>query len=62
MSTHAQHQHDKVRLTVECSLDERTFIKMLAAKKPAIPAGNRYALKTISPVYFKIKFVGLLAY
>ncbi len=26
------HQHDKVRLTVECSLDERTYIKMLAAK------------------------------
>lgn len=28
------HQHrDKVRLTVECSLDERTKIKILAAKK-----------------------------
>ena len=25
--------HDKVRLTVECSFDERTYIKMLAAKK-----------------------------
>ena len=28
------HSHDhKVRLTVECSFDERTYIKMLAAKK-----------------------------
>ena len=25
--------HEKVRLTVECSLDERMYIKMLAAKK-----------------------------
>lgn len=31
MSTET-HQHDKVRLTVECSLNERTYIKMLAAK------------------------------
>lgn len=28
-----QQQHEKVRLTVECSFDERTYIKMLAAKK-----------------------------
>lgn len=33
MSTNTQHHRDKVRLTVECSLDERTYIKMLAAKK-----------------------------
>lgn len=33
MSSNTQHHHDKVRLTVECSLDERTYIKMLAAKK-----------------------------
>lgn len=33
MSTHSQHRHGKVRLTVECSFDERTYIKMLAAKK-----------------------------
>lgn len=32
MSDTHQH-HNKVRLTVECSFDERTFIKMLAAKK-----------------------------
>lgn len=25
--------HDKVRLTVECSSEERSYIKMLAAKK-----------------------------
>jgi hypothetical protein len=31
MST--EHHRDKVRLTVECSFDERTYIKMLAAKK-----------------------------
>ena len=31
MSSHS-HEH-KVRLTVECSFDERTYIKMLAAKK-----------------------------
>lgn len=30
---HQQHHHDKVRLTVECTIDERTYIKMLAAKK-----------------------------
>ena len=33
MSSNAHHHRDKVRLTVECSLDERTYIKMLAAKK-----------------------------
>lgn len=33
MSANAHHHRDKVRLTVECSLDERTYIKMLAAKK-----------------------------
>lgn len=32
MSANARHQK-KVRLTVECSLDERMYIKMLAAKK-----------------------------
>ena len=31
MTTH--HEAEKVRLTVECSIDERTYIKMLAAKK-----------------------------
>lgn len=33
MTSHARHQHEKVRLTVECSQDERTYIKMLAVKK-----------------------------
>ena len=33
MSSHANHQQNKVRLTVECSFNERTYIKMLAAKK-----------------------------
>lgn len=33
MSTNTRHHRDKVRLTVECSIDERTYIKMLAAKK-----------------------------
>lgn len=33
MSSNAHHHREKVRLTVECSLDERTYIKMLAAKK-----------------------------
>lgn len=34
MSAQHMHQHnDKVRLTVECTFDERTYIKMLAAKK-----------------------------
>lgn len=31
MSAHLQ--DEKVRLTVECSFEERTYIKMLAAKK-----------------------------
>lgn len=25
MSTHTQHHRDKVRLTLECSLEERTY-------------------------------------
>jgi hypothetical protein len=33
MSSHPDSRHQKVRLTVECSFDERTYIKMLAAKK-----------------------------
>lgn len=33
MSSHAHTGDHKVRLTVECSFDERTYIKMLAAKK-----------------------------
>lgn len=33
MGTHAHHHREKVRLTVECTIDERTYIKMLAAKK-----------------------------
>lgn len=33
MSSSRQNPKDKVRLTVECSLDERTYIKVLAAKK-----------------------------
>ena len=33
MSSHPHARDQKVRLTVECSFDERTYIKMLAAKK-----------------------------
>lgn len=33
MSSSTPHHPDKVRLTVECSLEERTYIKILAAKK-----------------------------
>lgn len=33
MSSHQRSRDHKVRLTVECSFDERTYIKMLAAKK-----------------------------
>lgn len=33
MTTHQQHHHDKVRVVIECSLDERACIKMLAARK-----------------------------
>lgn len=33
MSFHEHRHPDKVRLTVECSFDERMYIKMLAAKK-----------------------------
>lgn len=28
----AQHHHEKVKLTVECTSDERAYIKMLAAR------------------------------
>jgi hypothetical protein len=31
MNTH--HQHDKVRVVIDCSSEERAYIKMLAAKK-----------------------------
>lgn len=33
MSSHPHSRDQKVRLTVECSFEERTYIKMLAAKK-----------------------------
>lgn len=33
MSSHSHSRDQKVRLTVECSFDERKYIKMLAAKK-----------------------------
>ncbi len=32
MAAHSQAQHEKVKITIECTLDERTYIKMLAAK------------------------------
>jgi len=32
MTTH-QYHHDKVRVVIECSLDERAYIKMQAARK-----------------------------
>lgn len=32
MSSNPHHNRNKVRLTVECSFDERTYIKMLAAQ------------------------------
>jgi|EndMetStandDraft_5_1072996.scaffolds.fasta_scaffold38331_4 alpha-mannosidase len=33
MAAQPHHQHDKVRVVIECSLDERACIKMLAARK-----------------------------
>lgn len=33
MGTQSQHHHDKVRVVIECSTDERAYIKMLAARK-----------------------------
>lgn len=30
--SHAHHHHDKVKMTFECTPDERAYIKMLAAK------------------------------
>lgn len=32
MGAHSQSHHEKVKITIECTLDERTYIKMLAAK------------------------------
>jgi len=32
MSTYSQPHHEKVKITIECTLDERAYIKMLAAK------------------------------
>ena len=33
MATHSDTHHEKVKVTFECSIDERTYIKMLAAKR-----------------------------
>lgn len=33
MTTQQHHHHTKVRVVIECSLDERAYIKMLAARK-----------------------------
>ncbi len=30
--SHAQHHHDRAKVTIDCTIDERTYIKMLAAK------------------------------
>ncbi len=30
--SHAQHHHDKAKVTIDCTVDERAYIKMLAAK------------------------------
>lgn len=34
MSTHpeAKHHHDKAKVTIDCTIDERAYIKMLAAR------------------------------
>lgn len=32
MSTHSHARHEKVKMTIECTPDERAYIKMLAAK------------------------------
>lgn len=32
MGTHPQAHHEKVKITIECTLDERAYIKMLAAR------------------------------
>ena len=32
MGAHSQAHHDKVKVTFECTVDERAYIKMLAAK------------------------------
>lgn len=32
MSANSQSHQEKVKITIECTLDERTYIKMLAAK------------------------------
>lgn len=32
MGAHSQAHREKVKITIECTLDERTYIKMLAAK------------------------------
>lgn len=32
MATH-QHHHERVRVVIDCTLEERAYIKMLAAKK-----------------------------
>ena len=33
MAAHSGTHHEKVKVTFECSIDERTYIKMLAAKR-----------------------------
>jgi len=30
--SHGQHHHNKAKVTIDCTIDERAYIKMLAAK------------------------------
>lgn len=32
MGAHSQHRHDRAKVTIDCTVDERAYIKMLAAK------------------------------
>jgi uncharacterized protein (DUF1778 family) len=32
MSAHSQREHERVKVTIECTADERAYIKMLAAR------------------------------
>lgn len=63
MGTHSQSHHEKVKITIECTLDERTYIKMLAAKahvglsefmlsyvRPDFPKGRKPNMETLEAI------------
>lgn len=63
MSTHSNTHREKVKITIECTLDERAYIKMLAARahlglsefmlsyvRPDFPKGSKPNKETMESI------------